>query len=150
MQSSISNRPTRAQSAFTLIELLVVIIILAILAAVVIPRVIGRTEDARVAKAMTDIATFRSLLETYKADTSTYPTTAQGLQALVTNPGVQGWNGPYIVGGTLPLDPWGHPYIYKSPGDHDPDYDIISAGPDGQPGDSDDIDSWNLQKNSVK
>ena len=135
----------QARRAFTLIELLVVIIILAILAAVVIPKVIGRTDDARIAKATSDISTFDNVLETYKLDTRSYPTSDQGLQVLVTNPGTQNWNGPYLKNG-LPNDPWGNPYIFKSPGEHSPDYDVYSAGPDGQPGTGDDIGNWNLQK----
>ena len=136
----------RAHSAFTLIELLVVIIILAILAAVVIPRVVGRTEDARVSQAISNIQSFSSQMETYYADTGGYPTQDQGLNALITNPGTPKWNGPYLTNTPkIPLDPWGHPYIYKTPGDDGRPYDIISAGKDGQPGTEDDIKSYNLQ-----
>lgn len=130
---------------FTLIELLVVIIILAILAAVVIPRVVGRTDDAKQSKAMSDISTLDSTLEMYKADTGHYPSGDQGLQALVTNVEQSNkWNGPYIKN-NLPNDPWGQPYHYRSPGEHNPDYDVFSAGPDGQAGTEDDIGNWNLQ-----
>jgi len=130
---------------FTLIELLVVIIILAILAAVVIPRVIGRTEDAKIAKATADISTIDSTLDNYKLDTGSYPSSDQGLQALMNNvENSPKWNGPYLKNG-IPNDPWGHPYIYRYPGEHGTDYDLFSAGPDGQPGTSDDIGNWNLQ-----
>jgi general secretion pathway protein G len=132
--------------AFTLIELLVVIIILAILAAVVIPRVIGRTDDAKIAAATANVSTFDGELEKYKLDTGSYPTSDQGINALMVDMVNNGkWNGPYIKG-SLPQDPWGHPYLYKAPGDHSVDYDVFSAGPDGQPGTADDIGNWNLQK----
>lgn len=133
----------RGAQGFTLIELLVVIIILAILAAVVIPRVVGRADDAKNASAIANINSFSSTLDTYKADTGQYPA---DLNALVSNPGVKGWNGPYLRNQEkIPLDPWGHPYVYKTPGDNGRDYDIISLGPDGQAGTQDDIKSWNLQ-----
>ncbi|MGC8833058.1 MAG: type II secretion system major pseudopilin GspG, partial [Armatimonadota bacterium] len=130
------------------IELLVVMIILAILAAVVIPRVIGRTEDARRAKAKSDIAAFETALDAYKLDNGTYPTTEQGLQALVepptTDPVPKNWNGPYLKKG-IPKDPWGNDYVYVSPGEHNTDFDIVSYGKDGQPGgtgENADIASW--------
>ncbi len=136
----------RRDAAFTLIELLVVIIILAILAAVVIPRVIGRTEDARFAKATADISTIDGVLEHYKLDTGSYPTSDEGLQALVTNvTNNERWNGPYIKN-QVPMDPWGNPYLYRMPGENGLDYDIYSAGPDKQPGTQDDIGNWNLQQ----
>ena len=123
-----------------------VIIILAILAAVVIPRVIGRTDDAKIAAATANVSTFDNEMEKYKLDTGSYPTSDQGLNALMTDMVQNGkWNGPYIKG-SMPNDPWGRPYIYKAPGDHSPDYDIFSAGPDGQPGSADDIGNWNLQR----
>lgn len=134
-----------AGAAFTLIELLVVIIILAILAAVVIPRVIGRTEDARIAKATADISTIDSVLDQYKLDTGQYPNTDEGLSALMSNVGNSDkWNGPYLK--SLPSDPWGNPYLYKYPGEHGGEYDVYSAGPDKQPGTQDDIGNWNLQQ----
>ena len=140
------ERKLRRDAAFTLIELLVVIIILAILAAVVIPRVIGRTEDARFAKATADISTIDGVLEHYKLDTGSYPSTDEGLQALVTNTSNnERWNGPYIKN-QVPVDPWGNPYLYRMPGENGLDYDIFSAGPDKQPGTQDDIGNWNLQQ----
>lgn len=140
-----TNSRRAAARGFTLIELLVVIIILAILAAVVIPRVIGRTEDAKIAKATADISTIDSTLDNYKLDTGSYPSSDQGLQALMSNvENSPKWNGPYLKNG-VPNDPWGHPYIYLYPGEHGTDYDLFSAGPDGQPGTGDDIGNWNLQ-----
>lgn len=144
MHSSLRGR--RAQRGFTLIELLVVIVILAILAVVVIPRVTGRIEDARVASATTTVSTLDQHLEAYKVDTGSYPSSDQGLQALVSNVGNEAkWNGPYIKNG-MPNDPWGHPYNYRYPGEHGVDYDIYSSGPDGQAGTNDDIGNWNLQQ----
>ncbi len=144
--SNLRGSSLRRDAAFTLIELLVVIIILAILAAVVIPRVIGRTEDARFAKATADISTIDGVLEHYKLDTGSYPSTDEGLQALVTNSANnERWNGPYIKN-QVPMDPWGNPYLYRMPGENGLDYDIYSAGPDKQPGTQDDIGNWNLQQ----
>jgi general secretion pathway protein G len=146
MNNKILRRSAARTTGFTLIELLVVIIILAILAAVVIPRVIGRTDDAKVAAATSNVSTFDGEMEKYKLDTGHYPQGDQGMNALINN--VENdpkWNGPYIKG-SMPNDPWGHPYLYRSPGEHSPDYDIFSAGPDGQPGTGDDIGNWNLQK----
>lgn len=132
----------RRRSGFTLIELLVVIIILAILAAVVIPRVIGRTEDAKVSAAISTVQSFNSALEMYKLDHGSYPSNDQGLTALISkaDPSDAKWNGPYLKNmDKIPLDPWGHPYSYKTPGDNGRDYDIVSqGGNDGHP-----IQSWN-------
>jgi len=141
------TRRLQVHNGFTLIELLVVIIILAILAAVVIPKVVGRTDDAKIAAAITDVQSFSSTLEMYKADTGQYPSSDQGLNALINNPGTGSWHGPYLKNmAVLKMDPWGHPYIYKYPGDHGDDPDISSAGPDGQVGTADDIESWNPSK----
>ena len=121
--------------------------ILGILAAVVVPRVIHHTDDARISSAITSLKSFDDQLEIYHLDTKTLPSADQGLQALISNPGVQGWNGPYLKGTDhVPLDPWGHAYIYKMPGDNGKEYQIVSAGPDGQPGTPDDIDSSNPTK----
>lgn len=145
----VNNRYSRASAlgsrGFTLIELLVVIIILAILAAVVIPRVIGRTDDAKFSAATSNVSTFDGEFEKYKLDTGHYPQGETGMTALSQN--VEGdpkWNGPYIKG-AIPADPWGNAYLYRSPSEHGLDYDVFSAGPDGQPGTGDDIGNWNLQ-----
>lgn len=141
-----SRNKGRVRRGFTLIELLVVIIILAILAAVIIPRVIGRTEDARIAKASSDVAAIDSMLDNYRLDVGNYPSADHGLQALVTNTeNSPKWNGPYAKNG-IPNDPWSHPYNYRIPPEHSTDYDVFSSGPDGQPGTNDDIGNWNLQK----
>src|SRR5436309_5914176 len=100
----------RARAGFTLVEVLVVMIILAILAAVVVPRVVGRTEDARRARAVTDIESLGTALDLYKADNGEYPTTEEGLQALrVAPPSAKNWNGPYLKK-AVPTDPWGNDY----------------------------------------
>src|SRR5947207_15608447 len=115
----ILKRTTRAtQRGFTLIELLVVIVILAVLAAVVVPNVISRGDDARQSKTVADIKTLDDALERYKLDTGNYPSGDLGLESLVTNTGQEAkWGGPYVKG-NLPLDGWGHPYQYQFPGQH--------------------------------
>lgn len=125
---------SRRRSAFTLIELLVVILILAILAALIVPRVVGRTSDAKRAKAASDIASLGKALSQFRLDCDRYPTTEEGLDALRTQPGeVRGWRGPYIEK-AIPPDPWGNPYIYEYPGSTDDSYFLISYGADGAPG----------------
>jgi general secretion pathway protein G len=127
-------RRSRASRAFTLIELMVVILILAILAALIVPRVVGRTSDAKRAKAASDIATLSSLLQQYRIDTDQFPTTEQGLQALRICPnGVNNWRGPYTTK-DIPMDPWGNEYVYQCPGPNGSDFIIISYGSDGAPG----------------
>lgn len=130
-----SAKRRRLRAGFTLVEVLVVMIILAILAAVVVPRVVGRTEDARRGRAVSDVESFGTALDLYKADNGEYPTTEEGLKALRQAPAsAKNWNGPYLKK-ALPPDPWGNDYIYTAPGEHNPDsYDLISLGADGQPG----------------
>ncbi len=133
---------------FTLIELMVVIVILGILATIIMPKFLDRPEQARRMKAKIEIRNFQSALAFFKTDTGKYPATSQGLEALVNDPGIKGWKkGGYLEGNKVPLDPWGNPYIYISPGTHGNDYDIVSFGKDGANGGSDndaDIESWNL------
>src|SRR5437773_264982 len=125
---------SRTQSAFTLIELLVVILILAILAALIVPRVVGRTSDAKRAKAASDIATLSSLLQQYPIDNDKCPTTEQGLSALPVQPSDStNWEGPY-ASKDLPTDPWGSEYVYESTGPNGSDFIIESYGSDGAPG----------------
>lgn len=132
-----------ARAGFTLIELLLVMVILTVLAAIVVPKFVHRGEQARVTAAHTDISNLETALDTFDVDTGRYPTGNEGLGALVQQPAnLQGWNGPYISRG-VPNDPWGHPYVYKCPGDHNTNgYDLYSYGPDGQEGGGDDIDNW--------
>jgi general secretion pathway protein G len=131
--------PPRAHG-FTLVELLLVLVILGTLAALVLPKFTGRTEQARITAAQTQIATFGTALDAFEIDTGSYPTGRAGLQSLVTAPGdVQGWRGPYLKS-DIPLDPWGNAYGYEFPGRLNPaGYDLRSSGPDGQPNTADDI-----------
>ncbi|MGA1863211.1 type II secretion system major pseudopilin GspG [Deferribacter thermophilus] len=124
---------------FSLIELMVVIVILGILATVLLPKIINRPDEARVTKAKSDIKTIESALKLYKLDNGMYPTTEQGLSALIKKPEIEpipkNWkNGGYLDTNKIPVDPWGNPYIYRSPGDNGRDYEIISLGADGKEG----------------
>lgn len=128
------QRSHRTRRAFTLIEMLVVILILAILAALIIPRLVGRTSDAKIAKAKSDIATLSSLLQQYRLDSDRYPTTEEGLNALRVRPSsARGWKGPYTTK-DISLDPWNNPYVYQSPGPDGQDFLITCYGADGAPG----------------
>jgi general secretion pathway protein G len=134
---------------FTLIEIIVVITIMAIMAALIVPRVVGRTDDARIAAARQDIATLMNALKLYRLDNGRYPTTEQGLRALVEKPTVDpmptNWKaGGYLDAPTVRKDPWGNDYAYLNPGLHG-EIDLISFGRDGQPGGEGpdaDIGSW--------
>jgi general secretion pathway protein G len=132
-----------ARGGFTLIELLLVLVILGILAAIVVPKFSGRTEQARVTAAASQIATFGTALDAYEVDLGSYPKGKNGLGDLVQQPrDADGWKGPYLKN-EIPMDPWGHAYIYECPGKHNPTgYDIMSMGPDGRTGTDDDITSW--------
>lgn len=133
---------------FTLIELMLVVIILGILVAMVVPRLAGRTEQARQAAAQADIeSNIAVALDLYELDNGVYPSTEQGLQALIneptSSPTPPNWNGPYLKKKKLPLDPWGRAYVYVSPGVHNKeDYDLYSYGPDGIEGGGDDATNW--------
>lgn len=137
----------KAQAGFTLIEIMIVVIILAILAAAVIPRLTGRTEQAKVARAKADInGTIPLALDLYSIDSGGYPTSSQGLSSLRTLPSAppipQNWKGPYVKK-AIPTDPWGRPYVYVCPGVHNrEDYDLYSYGADGVEGGGDDIVNW--------
>jgi general secretion pathway protein G len=114
---------------------MVVILIIAILAALVVPKIVGRTGDAKISKAKADIATLSSAISAFRLDTGRYPTVDEGVQVLVVPPAdVQNWKGPYIKG-QVPVDPWGNPYEYVYPGSFGSEsYNLISYGSDGQPG----------------
>lgn len=136
---------------FTLLEIIIVVFILSILAAIVAPRIIGRTDDARIAEAKVQIRNFETALKLFKIDNGFYPSTEQGLQALIEKPTIGEIPPKYREGGYLeqkkiPLDPWGNPYIYVCPGLHG-DYDLMSLGADGKEGGEGkdaDIKSWEM------
>jgi general secretion pathway protein G len=146
MNRKLNNR------GFTLIELMVVIVILGILAGLIVPRIMGRPEEARRAKAAMQMESMETALKLYKLDSGTYPSTEQGLQALVEAPSVgeppRNWReGGYLEKGKVPKDPWGNDYVYMSPGAHG-EYDLLSYGSDGEPGGEDkdkDIASWEIE-----
>ncbi len=143
MENKLLLKRLKDRQGFTLIELLVVMVILGLLAALVGPRLFGHVGAANQKAAKTQIEMLGQALDAFRLDVGRYPSTTEGLNALVTNPGVEGWNGPYLKKG-LPNDPWKRPYQYQSPGDHG-DYDIISYGSDGAPGgegESKDVTSW--------
>lgn len=137
---------------FTLIELMVVIVILGILAGLIIPRIMSRPGEARQSKARIQIESLETALKLYKLDNGSYPSTEQGLQALVEAPSVgslpKKWReGGYLEKGRVPKDPWGNEYIYLCPGTHG-EYDIISYGADGEQGgekEDKDINSWEIE-----
>jgi general secretion pathway protein G len=137
MRSTNSIKRNRT-NAFTLIELLLVMVILAILAGVVINKFGGIQERAKDTRAKTDITNIKNALEQFKIVNGSYPTSEEGLQALVTKPSgdLPDWK-PCLD--KLPVDPWNHPYIYREPGTNGKDYDLLSGGPDGHEGGSDDI-----------
>jgi general secretion pathway protein G len=138
---SITNR-NRSRRAFTLIELLLVLVILAVLAAVVVPKFTGRSEQAKQAAAKTDISMLDGALELFENDNGRYPTSDEGLRALTQQPGsATNWHGPYIKKG-VPNDPWGQPYQYRFPGQHNANgFDLYSFGQDGREG-NDDVTNW--------
>lgn len=135
------------RAAFTLVEMLLVLVILAVLAAVVIPKFAGRSQQAKEAAAKTDIAAFDVALDAYEVDIGSYPAGTSGLQALVDQPSnASGWKGPYLKKG-VPNDPWGNAYVYVFPGKNNTNGpDIYSPGPDGQAGTEDDITNWLARK----
>jgi general secretion pathway protein G len=142
--SKLGTRKTSASAGFTLIELIVVVVIIGLLAGLVLPQFIRQEEKAKLKATRAQIELLGTALDTFRLDIGRYPTSEEGLQALRQKPAtLDRWDGPYIKK-ELPEDPWGKPYVYKSPGDHGP-YDIISYAADGVPGgegDNRDITSW--------
>ena len=136
------------QAGFTLLELMVVIVILGVLASMVVPNLMGNKEKADAQKATSDIVALEGSLDMYKLDNHRYPTTEQGLQALVTKPEIAPIPNGYRADGyirRLPQDPWGNDYLLVSPGEHGA-VDVFSSGPDGEANTADDITNWSLDK----
>lgn len=132
------------QAGFTLVELLVVLAIIGLLAGLVGPKVLNQLGGAKSKTALVQIRDFESAVEVYMLDTGQFPTSEQGLEALVSDPGVSGWNGPYLRRNEIPEDPWNNTYEYRYPGEH-ADFDIYSYGADGRPGGEDenaDVGNW--------
>lgn len=136
----------KKQSGFTLLEIMVVVVIMGMLSSVVAVNLMGAKDQAAIQTAGTKISDLGAVLETYRLDTNQYPTTDQGLDALIRKPTSAPVPKRYRKGGYLqemPLDPWGNEFIYMRPGIHNPDrYDLYSAGPDGEPDTNDDIGNW--------
>ncbi len=135
----------RGSRGFTLLELLVVMVILGLLAALVGPRIFGKVGKAKIKAAKAQISLLEAALDEFRLDVGRYPSTEEGLKALIEKPADgENWDGPYLKKKLVPKDPWGRPYKYKCPGDHG-EYDLYSYGRDGQPGgegEDKDITSW--------
>ena len=130
------------QGGFTLVEMLLVLVILATLAAIVVPKFAGRSEQARITAAQTQIANLEIVLDSFEVDNGTYPKGSNGLRDLVEQPSyAKNWRGPYIE--EIPLDPWGNAYLYEYPGKRNSQgFDLVSMGPDGSSGGGDDITNY--------
>jgi general secretion pathway protein G len=134
---------------FTLIELMIVVVILGILATTIMPKLLSKPDKARVQKAKFEIRQIQTALENFKIDSGRFPTTSEGLQALVTNPGGLPDYDPDAYLPKVPLDPWKNSYVYISPGLNGRDFDLVSYGKDGENGGTGydaDIESWNLDE----
>ena len=126
----------QGEEGFTLVEMLVVITIIGLIMGLIGPRVLNYLSESKVKAAKIQMQSFGSALDLFNLDAGRYPSTAEGLAALVRRtPGVSAWNGPYLKGGKVPNDPWNNPYVYRAPAEHGA-YDIISYGSDGQEGGS--------------
>jgi len=145
--SLIQRSNSTARAAFTLVEMLLVLVILAVLAAIVIPKFAGRSQQAKVTAAGSQISGFELALNSFEVDNGFYPQGSAGLNALVEQPSnLQSWKGPYLSKG-IPADPWGNAYVYNYPGKSNPKhFDLLSMGPDGQSGTEDDVTNFDAKK----
>jgi general secretion pathway protein G len=135
-RTEVSGKRLESQAGFTLVEMLVVITIIGLIMGLIGPRVLNYLSESKVKAARIQLQSFVTALDLFYLDAGRYPSSAEGLSALVRQtPGVAAWNGPYLKGGNVPNDPWNHGYVYRSPGEHGP-YDIVSYGSDGQEGGS--------------
>lgn len=141
IQTMKRTRINRRAGAFTLIELLLVMVIITILATILVPKVVGHLEKAKITAAQADLSTLKQSLTAFYIDNGRYPTTSEGLGALITMPA--GCDPTHWVKtldkSTIPLDPWGHQYVYRFPGSNGDDFDLLSTGPTGQEGAADEI-----------
>ena len=126
---------------FTLVELMVVVAIIGALLSVALPRLTGRTEEARLQAARLQVENLAMAIDAFKFDCARFPTTQEGFTVLRENPGEPGWKGPYMKR-AVPLDPWHNVYVYGFPGTRGTDYDVFSPGPDHQAGNEDDVGNW--------
>lgn len=144
-----SPAPTRRARGFTLIEIMIVVVIIAMLAALVGPRLVGALSQSKAKTTKIQIEALANALDTFHLDTGRYPSAQEGLQVLIENPQatpIANWRGPYLKKIKVPTDEWGRPFIYVIPSKHGMAFDLISLGADGQPGgagDDADIGSWN-------
>lgn len=137
------RRADRRRAGFTLVEMLVVLAIVGLLVGLVAPRVFNQFAEAKVRTAKIQIESFKNALDLFFLDAGRYPTTSEGLTALVVRPGnVANWSGPYVKGNAVPKDPWNNAYLYRAPGQNGRPYDIVSAGPDGKGDANSQIASW--------
>jgi general secretion pathway protein G len=142
--------PDAGQQGFTLVEMLVVITIIGLIMGLIGPRVLNYLSESKVKTARIQLQSFASALDLFYLDAGRFPSTSEGLTALVRQtPGVAAWNGPYLKGGSVPKDPWNNGYLYRSPGEHGP-YDIMSYGADGQEGGSGVAADISLENTSAK
>ena len=141
--TSVGSIRSRRRAAFTLVEMLLVLVILATLAAIVVPKFSGRTKQAKITAAEAQINGFETALDAFEIDNGYYPEGNDGLRELVERPNnADDWRGPYLKK-SIPLDPWGNPYLYEYPSKHNESgYDLSSWGPDGRAGGDDDITNW--------
>ncbi len=139
----------QSRTGFTLIELLLVLVILTTLTAIVLPKFTGRSKEAKVTAAKTQISQLEVALDAFEIDLSRYPTTVEGLRVLVEKPtsDAEAWKQPYLRRQEIPKDPWGNDYIYRYPGQYNEHgYDLSSHGPDGKQGGGDDIVNWSQEQ----